>query len=100
MALTGPERETTVTISDEDRTARIWTARRKDITKLRRNTKAIEVASGHHEGTEWAQFEIPNDEWNPASGIKRKTKPMTPAQRQAAAERFANMRRARNASSD
>lgn len=92
MSLTAAERETTVTISDEDRTARIWTARRKDITKLRRNPKAIEVASGYHEGSEWAQFEVPGDEWNPASGIKRRSKEMTPAQRQEAALRLAKAR--------
>lgn len=92
MSLTAAERETTVVINDEDQIARIWTARRKDITKLRRNAKATEVESGYHGGSEWASFTIPAGEWNPATGIKRRSKEMTPAQRQEAALRLAKAR--------
>lgn len=95
MSLDPQERETTVVINDADRIARIWTARRADITKLRRNPRATEVSCGTHEGTPWASFEIPARCWNPASGIKRASKPMTPEQREQAAARLREAREAK-----
>lgn len=85
--LTAAERETTVNTADDDDLVRIWTAQRKHITRLRRNASFTEVASGHHGSTEWAEFTIPADSWNPASGAKRRVS-MSDAQRKAAADRL------------
>lgn len=85
------ERETVVTVSDADAVVHVWTARRVDITKLRKNPKAVETGTGLVDGTTWVTFEIPADQWNPASGIKR-TVNMSPEQKAANAERLARSR--------
>lgn len=81
------ERETTVTVTDADAVVRIWSARRKDITRLRKNPKVTETKSGFIDGTEWAEFTVPTGDWNPASGIKRVSN-MTAEQKAAAAARL------------
>lgn len=86
-SLSAEERETTITATDADDLVRIWTCQRKHITKLRSNVSFTEVRSGFHGTTEWAEFTIPADKWNPASGAKRKHN-MTPEQREAAATRL------------
>lgn len=86
------ERETIVNVTDGDDQVTIWTAQRKAITRLRKNTSFTQTGTGYHGSTEWAQFTIPADQWNPASGAKRRSRPMTPEQRQAAAERLAKAR--------
>lgn len=91
MSLTAAERETTVVTSDGDSTVRIWTAQRKFITRLRKHDKVEEIDTGEHEGTEWVLFEIPADQWNPVSGIKR-TMNLTDEQRKERAERLAAAR--------
>ena len=91
-SLTAAERETTVTTTDDDKLTTIWTCRRKHLTRLRKHPSFTEVASGFHGTTEWAEFTIPSDDWNPASGAKRRTN-MSPEARKAAAER---LRRVRN----
>lgn len=85
--LTAAERETTVTVTDADDQVRIWTAQRRHITRLRKNPAFAEVRSGLYGTTEWAEFTIPADQWNPASGAKRRSS-LTPEQRQAAADRL------------
>lgn len=92
--LTAPERETTVTVTDDSDVVTIWTAQRKHITRLRKNPAFAEVASGHYGSTEWAEFTIPAESWNPASGAKRRVS-LTAEQRAAAADR---LRAAREAS--
>lgn len=91
MAMVATERETVVNCSDGDDTVRIWTAQRRFITRLQRHPKATLVASGEHDGSAWAEFEIPASEWNPVSGIKRASN-LTDEQRRAAAERLAKAR--------
>lgn len=93
FSFTPHERETTINASDGDESVRIWTAQRKHITKMRRHDAFTEIQSGHHGTTEWAVFEIPADQWNPATGAKRKRAPMTEEQRQALADRLARRRR-------
>ena len=95
-SLTAGERETTVTCTDhpDDKVVRIWTARRKHLTALRRNPNFTEVASGVVEGMEWAEFTIADDRWSPATGAKRVGRKMTEEQRQAAVERLASARAA------
>lgn len=85
------ERETTVNASDGDNFVRIWTAQRKFITKLRKHPKATEVDTGFVDGSEWASFTIPADQWNPVSGIKR-TVNMSEEAKAAAAARLAKSR--------
>lgn len=92
--LTAPERETVVNADDDASTVRIWTAQRRYITRLRRNSAFTETATGFHGSTEWAEFTIPAADWNPASGAKRRVN-LTDEQRQAAADR---LRAAREAS--
>jgi hypothetical protein len=85
------ERETVVNASDADDTVRIWTAQRRYITKLRRHPKVTEIRAGHDGSTEWAEFSVPADQWNPVSGVKRASN-LSDEQRAAAAERLAQAR--------
>ena len=59
MSLTAAERETIITLSDADDTARVWTAQRPIITKLKKNPLATLVDEGVHDGSVWADFELP-----------------------------------------
>jgi hypothetical protein len=85
------ERETVVNATDADAEVRIWTAQRAYIGKLRRHPKFTETRSGYVDGSEWAEFVIPRDQWNPASGAKRSTA-MSSEQKAAVAERLARSR--------
>jgi len=96
MSLEAGERETVINATDGDDLIKIWTAQRRFITKLRRNPNFTEVDSGHYGSTEWAQFTIPADRWNPASGAKRAHGAMSAEQRLAAAERLARGRETRS----
>jgi hypothetical protein len=51
MSLTAPERETIITLNDEDETAEIWTAQRPWITKLKKNPSAVLLEEGKHDGS-------------------------------------------------
>jgi hypothetical protein len=59
VSLTAPERETIVTLNDEDETAHVYSAQRPVITKLRKNPAAILLEEGTHDGSAWARFELP-----------------------------------------
>lgn len=85
--LTPPERETTITSTDADGLVRIWTAQRPFITRMRNHPAFTEVDSGHHGTSDWASFTIPADQWNPASGAKRRVT-MTDEQKAAAGARL------------
>ena len=85
------ERETTITTSDADELVRVWTAQRKHITRLRKDSAFTQVRTGFHGTTEWAEFTIPADRWSPA-GVRRKRPPLTEEQRQAAADRLRKAR--------
>ena len=86
------ERETTITCTDGDDEVRIWTCQRRFITKLRHNPNFTEVNSGRFGSTEWAQFTIPAERWNPATGAKRSRAPLTDEQRHALAEQLVKAR--------
>lgn len=90
-SLSGPERETTVVTSDDDPNVMIWTAQRPYITRLRKAQDATEVRSGFIGTSEWAEFVIPRERWNPVSGIKRRVN-MTEEKRAALADRLNKMR--------
>jgi hypothetical protein len=85
------ERETTVNASDGDAEVRIWTAQRSVITRLRKHRAFTEVKSGTFEGSVWAEFRIPADQWNPATGAKR-SRNLSEAQRAAIGERLHSTR--------
>jgi hypothetical protein len=93
FSLVPAERETTITVSDADDVAHIWTAQRSVIGQLRRHRAFTEVRSGKYGATEWAAFTIPVDEWNPARGAKRAGRSLTDAQKCANAQRLADARR-------
>jgi hypothetical protein len=57
--LSKPERETIVTMSDDDKTACVWTAQRPVIRKLMRTHGARLINQGSYGATPWAEFEIP-----------------------------------------
>jgi hypothetical protein len=85
--LTAPERETVITLNDEDATVHIWTAQRTVITALRKREAFTEVGSGTHGSSPWAAFTIPVDQWSPATGVKR-SRNLSDEQREALAERM------------
>jgi hypothetical protein len=58
MSLTKLERETVITMNDDESEATVWTAQRRVITKLR-NAGATLVEEGKIEGTAWARFTMP-----------------------------------------
>ena len=82
------ERETTVAVTDADDVVRIWTAQPPVLRRLRKHPKVTELEGGE----DWGSFTVPSKEWNPVTGIKRASRPMTDEQKAAGAER---LRRAR-----
>jgi hypothetical protein len=92
MSLTAAERETIVTMNDEDDLAEIWTAQRPIITKLKKNEAAELIEEGVFEGSVWAKFELPA---NLISFRSRKIKrELTPEQKEVGR---ANLEKARAA---
>jgi hypothetical protein len=61
MTLTAYERETVIVMNDEELTARIWTAQRRIITKLKKNPAARLLEEGRSDGSPWARFELPRE---------------------------------------
>lgn len=91
-SLSAEERETTVTSTDADPLVRIWSNQRRHISRLRNHESYTEVRSGYDGTTEWAEFTIHTTLWNPATGAKRKRKPLTEEQRAVVADRLARAR--------
>lgn len=89
-SLTAHERETTVVATDGDEVVMIWSAQRRHITKMRKNSQFTEVRSGFYGTTEWAEFTIPADRWSPV-GVKRQVS-LTEQQRNDARTRLAAAR--------
>jgi hypothetical protein len=93
VSLTAPERETIVTLNDEDETAEVWTAQRPVITKLKRNPAATLLEEGTHDGSAWARFELPKGLVSfRSTRVKRE---LTEEQREGLRERMAHAREAR-----
>lgn len=79
---TAAERETTVTMTDADTHALVWTAQPTILTKLRRKAaegRCEQTRTGFDGTTEWAEFRISRDEWNPVTGFKRRLSEQTRA---------------------
>lgn len=93
--LNGDERETVITMSDGDDLVHIWTAQRTVLTALRKKEQVIEVAQGFIGYTEWASFTVDKDQWNPATGVKRRSN-MTEEQKQKSAEALRKYREEQN----
>jgi hypothetical protein len=82
MHLTPPERETVVTMNDEDDHMVIWTAQRPMITRLKANPDATLVDEGFHGTSAWACFHAPKNLLT-----VRRRRVLTSEQRDAAIER-------------
>ncbi len=89
------ERETTITSTDDSDTIIIWTAQHRFINRMHKHPGFKLVRSGVYEGSPWAEFSIPADQWNPLTGVKRQSH-MSPEQKSAAGARLlANRARTR-----
>ena len=90
------ESETTRSLSDGDPLVRIWSARRKDITTLRKKPEVFtEVASGNDGSHDWAEFTCPVERFNIAAAARPKSqRTYTQEQREAMAKRLAGVRKA------
>lgn len=67
------ERETTVTIVDDDDLVHIWSARQKDITAMRGKPEVFtEVKRTVFDGTECASFTAPEDRFSVAQAARVK----------------------------
>lgn len=93
MSLTAAERETIITLNDEDGHAEIWTAQRPIITRLKKNPSAVLLAEGKDGGSAWAQFQLPADLVSFRS--KQIRRELTEQQRAELAERARAMREGR-----
>jgi hypothetical protein len=93
VSLTAPERETIVTLNDEDDTAHVYSAQRPVITRLKRNAAATLLEEGTHDGSAWARFELPKGLVSfRSTRVKRE---LTEEQREGFRERMAHAREAR-----
>ena len=92
MSLTRAERTTTINYDDEGDLAEITTYSRSLITSLRKNEGAIEVGTYPEGGV---LFKVPKKLVN-VRNPRKASKPMSAEQRQAAADRMAKARQAKN----
>lgn len=91
MSLTAYERETVINLNDDEPVVRVWTAQRTMITRLRKDANYTEVETGFEDGTEWASFTCPKDQFR--VGSKRQSD-MTDEQKRALTERLQSARAA------
>jgi hypothetical protein len=90
MSLTAPERETIITLNDEDGQAEIWTAQRPRITALKKNPAATLLEEGKYGSSAWATFRLPAELVSFRS--KRVRRDLTDQQREQLADRARAMR--------
>lgn len=86
---TADERETNVTWGDADDTVRIWSAVRKHVRAMERDDRFTRIDG---DGEAWGSYTVPKSAYDPVRGLRRRTKPMTDAQREAATERLRQAR--------
>lgn len=91
--MTLDEHETIVTVSRTQELVSIYTSDPRYIRRIRKDDRYT-VTREHSEDGEVVAIDatIPQDRFNALTGAKRRSRPMTPEQRQAASER---LRRAR-----
>lgn len=93
MSLSAAERETIVTWNDEDAVAHIYSSQRPVITRLRKNPAAMLLREGKHDGSAWAEFEVPVELVRlPATKVPSRRK-LTEKEREAATDRLAEARK-------
>ena len=90
------ERETVITVNDEDKLVHIWTAQRPVINRMQKHPSFTLLKAGTYEGSPWAEFTIPADQWNPVTGVKRKLN-LTAEQKAVRAERMSRVRQSSQA---
>jgi hypothetical protein len=88
MSLNAYERETVANTSDGDPVVNIWTAQAKFINRLKKHPRATLVREGTEDGTAWAEFTVPSNQWSPLSGIKRVSAPLSEERKQALRDRL------------
>ena len=67
------ERETTITLSDGDTLVRIWSARRKDITRMRKKPEIFTEIRAWNDGVNGnAEFTVPRDRFNLGAAARPK----------------------------
>jgi hypothetical protein len=82
------EQETTVTWPNEGEVAYIYSTVPKHLRKLRAREGVLETSGG----ADWGEFVVPRAAFDPLTGFKRKSRPMTSEERYAAAARLAKAR--------
>lgn len=91
------EQETNVTYTAEDKVVRVFSCIPADIRHLKKRKEAVLVEEGEYtDGSPYATFEVPRDKFNISMAV-RTTREMTPEQKQAAADRLAKARAAKEA---
>ena len=78
------EQETTITHIRSNKTILIYTANAVHLRKLRKESRATEVNGGE----DWAEFTVSASDFDPLTGFKRRTKPLTEQQRAERADRM------------
>lgn len=87
------EQETTVTVGRNDSYVSVWTNDPTVVTILQKRQSVVKLTD--NSGDIGGHYRIPRAEFHPLKGFKRKSKPLTPEQREAAAARLA-VARAKN----
>lgn len=85
------EQETTVTYVRSDDVVRVYTANPAHLRRLRKDDRATEIDGGG----DWGNFTIPTAMYDPMRGFKSRRKPLTPEQREQAAQRLTAARNSR-----
>jgi len=88
------EQETTVTAGRDDEYVHIWTNDPTSVTILEKSSRVVKDSTDS-EGV-GGFYRIRRTDFHPLKGFKRRSKPMTPEQREAAAARLAAAREAQN----
>ena len=94
MSLTAAERETVVQVDDGGELVRLWSAQRPVIRRIQSDSRWTIVETGDDGGSPYISATCLASDWNPLSGMKKRRKPMTDEQKQAAADRLARAREA------
>ena len=71
MNLTRAEKETVITLNDEDDTVHIYTCQAPFIRRLKQDARATMLT----ETPDSATFVVPKSQWTPWGGFKRKVDP-------------------------
>lgn len=87
------EQETTVTAGRDETTVYVWTNNPVHARRLEKDTRVVKVSGNSDEVG--GQYQIPADVFDPLRGFRRKSRPLTPAQREAAAQRLTAARKAK-----